>query len=186
MINLRFYQIIEYVVIIGIIASSIIVVTLNEIVYIFIPISLSIILNLINRYKLYQQIQRKSIELQKPLLDKLESVNDNYQETQNKLNQLLTKIENTPLENKKNINSDSISDLQVQCKHLQESIDGLIYRMLCDGVISSHNSKSIDKAIETIIIQYQQEKANRKQSYDNISDDDFLRQALKPHKKEDE
>lgn len=183
MINFRFYQIIEYVVIIGVIASSIIVVTLNEIVYIFIPISLSIILNLINRYKLYQQIQRKSIELQKQLLDKLDSVNDNYQETQNKLNQLLTKIENTPLENKK---TDSISDLQVQCNRLQESIDGLIYRMLSDGVISSHNSKSIDKAIETIIIQYQQEKANRKQSYDNISDDDFFREALKPHKKEDE
>lgn len=186
MISSRFYQILEYVVIIGIIATSIIVVNLNQIVYIFIPISLSIILNLINRYNSHQQIQKKSVELQKPLLDKLESVNDNYKETQNRLNQLLTIIENIPLENQKNINLDSISDLQIQCNHLQETFNGLIYRMLSDGVISSHNGKSIDKAIETIIIQYQQEKANRKQSYDNISDDDFLRQALNPQKKEDE
>jgi hypothetical protein len=63
--------------------------------------------------------------------------------------------------------------LETQYQNLQETLNGLTYRMLFCGVLSSGDTNQAEKGIANIVSQYQKYKQEYKKSYGAMPPEDL-------------
>lgn len=179
----RLLEIAEYISIFAVLAGSTIAITSGKIIYATVPMALAILLNLIRRSQFEEQIQqrvnRNDNETSGPILNHIQSLttlaissHSNYEAIQHDITALSKKIASVKTDTQGNLNDENIYRLQTQCQDLQETLNSLIYRMLSCGMLSSGDTKPVEKGIANIIIQYQQERASRKNIYEVGNDDE--------------
>lgn len=172
----RLIEIAEYISIFTVLAGSTIAITSGQIIYATVPMALAILLNLVRRYQfeeqLHQRVNRNDNETYQQILYDIQSLTrltissqNNSEAIQHEIIALSEKLDSINTEAQGNLNDENIFRLQTQCQNLQETLNSLIYRMLSCGVLSSGDTKPVEKGIANIIIQYQQERASRKNLY---------------------
>lgn len=183
-------EIVEYISIFTALAGSTIAVTTGEIIYATVPMALSLLLNLIRRSQFEQQFQqrvsRSTNETHQQILNNIQSLHTalitiysqtNSEQFRQNIVVLSEKIDSLQTDIKNGYLDTNISQLQTQCQNLQDTLNGLIYRMLSCGVLSTYDAKPEEKGIANIVNQYQNYKQEYKKSYsvmlseDSISDD---------------
>lgn len=178
----RLLEIAEYISIFAVLAGSTIAITSGKIIYATVPMALAILLNLIRRSQfeeqLHQRVNRNDNETSQQILNNIQALttlaissNSNYEAIQQDITALSEKLDLVQTGTQSNLNDENIFRLQTQCQNLQETLNSLIYRMLSCGVLSSGDTKPVEKGIANIIIQYQQERASRKNLYQLDNDD---------------
>lgn len=178
-------EIAEYISIFAVLAGSTIAITSGQIIYATVPIALAILLNLVRRSQLeeqlYQQINRNDNEIYQQILNKIQSLttlaissHTNYEAIQHGITALSEKLDSVNTETQGNLNNEDTYRLQTQCQNLQETLNSLIYRMLADRVLSSYDPKPAEKGIANIVVQYQNYKQEYKKSYSAMLPKDFI------------
>ncbi|MBE8971425.1 hypothetical protein IQ277_36135 [Nostocales cyanobacterium LEGE 12452] len=176
-------EIAEYISIFAVIAGSIIAIASEKIIYATVPMVLAILLNLIRssqfEEQLHQRVNRNDNETYQQILNDIQSLtrlaissHSNYEAIRHEITALSEKLDSVNTETQGNLNDENIFRLQTQCQNFQETLNSLIYRMLSCGVLSSGDTKPVEKGIANIIIQYQQERASRKNLYQVDNDDE--------------
>lgn len=179
----RLLEIAEYISIFAVLAGSTIAITSGKIIYATVPMALAVLLNLIRRSQfeeqLHQRVNRNDNETYQQILNDIQSLTTlaisshrNYEAIQHDITALSEKLDSVQTDTQGSLNDENIYRLQTQCQDLQETLNSLIYRMLSCGVLSSGDTKPAEKGIANIIIQYQQEKASKKNLYQVGNDDE--------------
>lgn len=172
----RLLEIAEYISIVAVLAGSTIAVANGQIIYATVPMALAILFNLIRRSQfeeqLHQRVNKNNSELYQQILNDIQSLttlaisSQNTSETiQHDITTLSEIINSLQPDINNQSSNENISEVKTRYENLQEILNSLIYRMLSCGVLSSSDPKPVEKGIANIIIQYQQEKASRKNLY---------------------
>ncbi|MDP5016649.1 MAG: hypothetical protein NWQ43_05000 [Dolichospermum sp.] len=143
----RLLEITEYISIFATLAGSTIAVTTGQIIYATVPMALALLLNLVRRSQFEERLKQRVNE----------SHAARYQQIANDIQFIKTAVLETDFQN----NSELINHYQ----NLQETLNSLVYRLLADGVLSSHEAGSSDQGIANIISAYRNYKEEYKKSY---------------------
>lgn len=177
-------EIAEYISIFAALSGSVIAVTTGQIIYATVPMALSLLLNLVRRSQFEEQLQqrtnRTNAEMFQQILNNIQSLetviiatsSQDFCETiQDEITALNEKIDSLDPETETGLINDNISELNAQYQNLQDTLNGLVYRMLSGGSLGSWDAKPEEKGIANIVTQYQQDKAARKKNYQVGNDD---------------
>ncbi|RUS92979.1 hypothetical protein [Trichormus variabilis] len=181
----RLLEIAEYISIFAALAGSTIAVTTGQIIYTTVPMALSLLLNLVRRSQFEEQLRQRingsHAERYQQILDDIQSLKtavleiyfpNNNEAIQDSIIGLSEKIDLLRPDHSQ-LTNENFSELETQYQNLQETLNGLIYRMLSCGVLSSGNTNQAEKGIANIVSQYQKYKQEYKKSYGAMLPEDL-------------